>query len=64
MKHLFVSLLLAALPLAHAAAETAEEQGLSIIQEADRRDTGFQDSKANAKMVLRNRHGDESIRDM
>ncbi len=64
MKHLLVSILLAALPLAQAAAETAEEKGLSVIQEADRRDTGFQDSKANAKMTLRNRHGDESVRDM
>ena len=64
MKHLFVSILLAALPLAHAAAETAEEKGLSIIQEADRRDTGFQDSKANAEMILRNRHGDQNVRDM
>ena len=41
---------------------TAEEQGLQIIQEVDRRDTGFADSQSDMKMVLRNRNGDESIR--
>ncbi|NOR69018.1 MAG: outer membrane lipoprotein-sorting protein [Methylomarinum sp.] len=41
---------------------TAEEQGLQIIQEVDRRDTGFGDSQSDMKMVLRNRNGDESIR--
>jgi hypothetical protein len=48
-------------PLA-ATAETPEEKGLAIAQEADRRDTGFGDSTANLLMVLRNRHGQESIR--
>jgi len=64
MRYLFLSLLVTALPFAQAAAETPEEKGLSIIQEADRRDTGFQDSKATAQMILRNRNGDESVRDM
>ncbi len=41
---------------------TAEEQGLQIIMEVDHRDTGFADSMANMKMILRNRNGDESIR--
>ncbi|MCK5360143.1 MAG: outer membrane lipoprotein-sorting protein, partial [Gammaproteobacteria bacterium] len=41
---------------------TAEEQGLQIIQEVDRRDTGFGDSKSDMKMILRNRNGDESVR--
>lgn len=41
---------------------TAEEQGLQIIQEVDRRDTGFGDSQSDMKMILRNRNGDESIR--
>ncbi len=41
---------------------TAEEQGLQIVQEVDRRDMGFGDSKSDLKMILRNRNGDESIR--
>lgn len=41
---------------------TDEEKGLEIIQEMDRRDSGFGDSKANLKMVLRNNNGDESVR--
>lgn len=45
-----------------AIALTAEEQGLQIVQEVDRRDTGFRDSKSDLKMILRNRSGRESIR--
>lgn len=45
-------------------AQTPEERGVEIIQEVDRRDTGFEDSKAELKMILRNRKGDESIRAM
>lgn len=41
---------------------TPEEKGLQIAMEADRRDTGFGDSKANLTMLLKNRHGEESIR--
>ncbi len=43
-------------------AQTAEERGLEIAVEADRRDIGFHDSKASMKMILRNRQGDESVR--
>ncbi len=43
-------------------AETAEEKGLAIAAEADRRDAGFQDSAADMRMILRNKHGQESIR--
>jgi outer membrane lipoprotein-sorting protein len=43
-------------------AETPEEKGFAIVQEADNRDTGFKDSTANMLMTLRNRHGQESIR--
>ena len=56
-------LLLACLPFA-ATAQTPEEQGLAIATEADRRDKGFGDSSATMKMVLRNRHGDESTREV
>ncbi len=43
---------------------TVEEQGLQIITELDKRDTGFGDSKARLKMRLINRKGDESLRSL
>lgn len=45
-----------------AIAETAEEKGLTIAKEADKRDTGWQDQTASLEMTLRNRHGQESKR--
>ena len=54
-------LILASLPLS-CLAQTDEERGLEIAVEADRRDSGFHDSRASMKMILRNRQGDESIR--
>jgi hypothetical protein len=45
-------------------AQTAEEKGLQIATESDKRDTGFKDSEAELKMILRNKHGDESIREI
>lgn len=45
-------------------AETPEEKGLAIAKEADRRDTGWGDQTANLKMILRNRHGKESLREI
>jgi hypothetical protein len=47
-----------------AAAETAEEKGLRIAQEADRRDDGFGDFRAELKMLLANRQGQESERQL
>lgn len=41
---------------------TDAEKGLAIAKESVRRNTGWQDSKANMKMVLRNTAGDESVR--
>jgi hypothetical protein len=55
-----ISLILPAIVLA----ETPEEKGLAIAKEADRRDTGWGDQTANLKMVLRNRHGKESLREI
>lgn len=46
------------------AAQTPEEKGLEIAVEADRRDTGFHDSTASLRMLLRNRQGEESTRDI
>ena len=56
-------LLLALLLLSPAVmAETPEEKGMVIALETDNRDKGWQDSYAEMKMVLRNRHGKESVR--
>lgn len=43
-------------------AETAEEKGLAIAIESDKRDTGFVDSTAKMTMELRNKQGDTSTR--
>lgn len=43
-------------------AETAQEKGLAIATEADKRDLGWVDSTADMKMILRNKGGDESVR--
>ena len=48
----------------HALAETPAEKGLAIATEADRRDTGYGDSTADMLMVLKNRHGQESRREI
>lgn len=45
-------------------AETPEEKGLAIAQEADRRDSGYHDYRAEMTMLLRNKQGEESLRDM
>ncbi len=39
-----------------------QARGLEIAMEADRRDTGFDDFTAGMTMILRNRHGQESQR--
>lgn len=65
MKRLVLTLALSALALPLAAtAETPEEKGLAIAQEADRRDKGFGDFTADMLMVLRNRHGQKSERNI
>ena len=43
-------------------AQTADEKGLEIAVEADKRDEGFGDSTANMIMELRNKQGDTSTR--
>ncbi len=45
-------------------AQSAEEKGLAIATEADTRDTGWGDQKTSMEMILRNRHGDTSTREM
>lgn len=63
-KYTVSAFLLACTASAVAHAETPEEKGLAIAVEADRRDSGFGDMTANMIMVLRNKQGEESIRDM
>lgn len=43
-------------------AQTPEQRGLEISQEADRRGNGFDDFRAEMEMILKNRRGDESRR--
>lgn len=62
MKKLLLSIALICLLPIGVMAETAEEKGLAIAVEADRRDLGWKDSKASMQMILRNRHGDTSER--
>ncbi len=57
------ALLLCLLPVA-ANAETAEEKGLAIAQEADRRDKGFGNYTNHVKMILKNKQGQESTREI
>ena len=45
-------------------AETAEEKGLAIAVEADKRDQGWGDQATTSKMILRNSQGAESIREI
>lgn len=47
-----------------AAAESAEEKGLAIAKEADKRNTGWKDQTANMKMILTNRQNQTSIREI
>ena len=59
-----VLLLLALLVPALALAGPAEDKGLEIAKEADRRDEGFGDTTADMIMILRNKKGQESKREL
>ncbi len=63
---LILALACLVLPGAHALAqeETPEDKGLRIALEASARNDGFQDFTAGMTMVLRDRHGRESVRQM
>ena len=50
--------------MATAFAETPEEKGLAIAEEVDRRDLGFGDSSSYLKMVLTNKQGQSSTREL
>ncbi|MGH8482722.1 MAG: outer membrane lipoprotein-sorting protein, partial [Nevskiaceae bacterium] len=59
---LWIALL--ALLAAPAFAQTPAEKGLAIATEADRRNDGFGDTSATLQMILRNRQGEESKREI
>lgn len=62
---LWVALLaLLAAPAFAQAADSPEAKGLAIATEADRRNDGFGDTSATMQMILRNRHGEESKREI
>jgi len=63
MHRLFFVILLLPISLA-CLAGSAEEKGLRIAQETDRRDRGWGDQRADMEMLLRNRQGDESRREI
>jgi len=54
----------AALLAMPAAAQSDEELGRQIAEEADRRDLGWGDNASVMRMILRNRNGDESAREL
>ncbi len=59
-----LQVLLLCLPPSCLLAETAEQQGLAIAREADLRDSGYVAYTNDVKMILRNKHGRESIREI
>jgi hypothetical protein len=60
---LLPALLLCLLPFG-ASAESPEEKALGIAQEADRRDSGFGSYTNDVKMILKNKQGQESVREI
>ncbi len=56
---LFLSLII---PIHYAYSQTPEEKGKQIAIEADKADMGWGDNKSVSKMILRNKHGQESVR--
>lgn len=63
-KPLFAVAIAATAIAVQAFAETPEEKGLAIAQEMDRRDLGWVSSETVLNMVLKNRHGDRSTREL
>jgi hypothetical protein len=58
---LFIFVVTASFPVFSANSDM-EQKGLEIAIEADNRDTGFNDSVSELTMILRNRNGEESTR--
>ncbi len=64
MKKISALTILLSLLLNTAYAQSPEEKGLAIANEADTRDTGWSDQIANMTMTLKNKQGDTSTRTM
>lgn len=64
MKILLPIALALTLPALNVLAESPEQHGLAIAQEADRRDTGWSDQVARQRMILRDRQNQESVREI
>lgn len=65
MRHAAALLILLVVPLhSTRAAQSAEERGLAIATEADRRTSGFGDSTSSLTMVLRDSRGGERTREL
>ena len=64
MKMLLPFVLFAITLAPDAYAESPEEKGLAIALEMDRRDRGWKDQRADLVMILRNRQGQESRREL
>ncbi len=45
-------------------AQTPEQKGKAVAEEADRQDFGWHDNASIMRMVLRNRSGQESVREL
>ncbi len=45
-------------------AQTPEQQGKAVAEEADRQDFGWHDNASIMRMLLRNRSGQESVREL
>jgi len=61
---LAIAMLLPGLAPRSAAAQSAADEGLALARQIEARDEGFGNFEAELRMVLRNRHGEESIRQM
>ena len=64
LRSFMVFLFAALMAPATVAAETPEEKGLAIAKEDDKRDNGFDNYTADMVMILKNRHGEESSRNI
>ena len=66
LRVLILTLACFVLPIPHVLAqdESPEEKGLRIAREASARNDGFKDFTAEMTMVIRDRHGRESVRQM
>ncbi len=64
MRRKIIVALVALSAAAPASAETPQERGLAIVKEAQKRSEGWVDSKVEMKMILENKQGEKSERNM